>query len=103
MGNAAGRALPYKVGAPVDGLRYAASSVWAVTEGTPTSEPTAAQAPGQALHTNVLIFRLEKKGAAAGDVALAQNALKRMKMLRHPYVLRWLVRRCGSVARGRDM
>ena len=88
MGNASGRALPYKVGAPVAGLRHA--SIWVVTEGTPTVE-SATQQPGQSLSSGVLIFRLEKKGAAPGDLALAQNALKRMKMLRHPYVLRWLV------------
>ena len=98
MGNASGKQLPYKVGAPVEGLRYASSSIWTLSEGTPTAEPSTIQAPGQALHSNVLIFRLEKKGAAASDIALAQNTLKRLKMLRHPYVLRLLVCKLPTAA-----
>jgi hypothetical protein len=39
-----------------------------------------------------LIFRHDKKGARAVDTACAQNALKRMRSLRHPYILKLLVR-----------
>ena len=43
-----------------------------------------------------LIFRHDKKGARAVDTACAQNALKRMRSLRHPYILKLLVRACGQ-------
>ena len=42
-----------------------------------------------------LIFRHDKKGARAVDTACAQNALKRMRSLRHPYILKLLVRPQG--------
>ena len=41
---------------------------------------------------STLIFRHDKKGARPMDTLCAQNALKRMRSLRHPYILKLLVR-----------
>ena len=93
MGNAAGRALPYTAGAPVTGfLQGPGVGVWtAVFDGAPSSPAAsdAQSAPGQVHHAKVAIFRFDKR-ARPGDLPLAQNAMRRLKMLRHPYVLRFV-------------
>lgn len=109
MGNLAGKALPYAPGAPVGGFKYG-SDTWTVLEGTPTAEPSAtAPVPGQALYRSVLIHKFDKRAAAAGNInpssgkpevphdalEAVRNAMRRLKMLRHPYVLRFVVRGGG--------
>lgn len=91
MGNAAGRALPYTAGAPVAGfIPGPGVGVWsAVVEGTPSSAPAPDAPPGQTYHSKVTIFRFDKRVRPA-DLPLAQNALRRLKMLRHPYILRFV-------------
>jgi hypothetical protein len=93
MGNAAGRSLPYTPGLPIPGLRNAPGAWSAVLEGTPSSaQPDAASAvPGQVYHARVNIFKFDKKAPRRPtDLALVQNALKRLKSLRHPYILRYV-------------
>lgn len=90
MGNAlGGKGLPYN---PEEKLQQRFTSIWDVRSGSSASDPL----------SKVTIFTFDKRGGAggaagstpvamaarAGDVALAQNALKRMKSLRHPYVLK---------------
>ena len=53
------------------------SDIWQIYEGTDGA---------------TLIFRHEKKGARPLDTACAQNALKRLRTMRHPYILKLLVR-----------
>ena len=91
MGNASGRALPFKPGAPITGFKFG-SSPWAVLEGTPTADPSSGPPlPGHTLFSTVTIFKADKKGIAAYDLTMAQNALKRLKMLKHPNILRIIV------------
>jgi hypothetical protein len=90
MGNSAAKGLPYTAGAAVPGLRHA--SVWhTVCEGSGVSDPA----------QRVVLFRHDKRAAGAGggaggamsrDTDLAVNALKRLRMLRHPYILKFVVR-----------
>jgi len=62
-----------------------------VLEGTPSSSAAAdaPSTPGQTHHSRVTIFRFDKR-ARPSDLPLAQNAMRRLKMLRHPYVLRFV-------------
>ena len=100
MGNAAGRALPFKAGAPIAGFKNSCAP-WTCVEGTPTGDPSSSPAlPGQTLFSTVTIFKAEKKGLAPHDLAMAQNALKRLKMLKHPCILRVIVSEGQQSRRG---
>lgn len=83
---ATGSAMAYTVGGAAEGLD--GDPVWELHEGTSTATGDAAT-----------VF-VHKKTAPPGTApapgsatALAQNAVKRLKMLRHPNFLRILVRR----------
>ena len=83
MGNTAGKALPYTpTKEKVTGFRY--NQVFEVLEGISTADPS----------TRVLIFRHDKKSSLSRpvDTLCAQNALKRLRMMRHPHVLKFIVR-----------
>ena len=83
MGNSATK-LPYNPGTKrVTGYKHY-DGIWQVFVGD----------DGQ-----TLIFRHDKKGAKPQDTACAQNALKRLRSLRHPYILKLLVRALGTAAR----
>lgn len=84
MGNVTGKALPYTPGSLLEGLRY--KSIWNVYDGHTTGDPNA----------KVLVWRFEKKNAPTHGISMASNALKRLKSLRHPYVLKLIVS-CGSI------
>jgi hypothetical protein len=92
MGNAGGKALPFTPGLPVSGTGRLPGAWTSVLDGTPTNaQPDGTAAPGQVYHARVNIFKLDKKSPVrTADLALAQNALKRIKMMRHPYVLRYI-------------
>ena len=76
MGNSATK-LPYNPGTKrVTGYKHY-DGIWQVFVGD----------DGQ-----TLIFRHDKKGAKPQDTACAQNALKRLRSLRPPYILKLLVR-----------
>lgn len=105
VGNIAGKALPYAPGAPITGFKHG-SGIWSVREGAPTADASAAPSvPGKELYRSVIMHKYDKKAAAVSHVNqstgkpevppheldAAKNAMKRMKMLRHPYVLRYLV------------
>ena len=83
MGNASGKALPFTPQNRVDSFRHA--SVWQVYDGVSTSDA----------NSRVLIFRHDKRSNPPPrpiDTACAQNALKRLRMMRHPHVLKFIVR-----------
>ncbi len=94
MGNAAAKGLPFAQGAAVGGYRF--RSPFAVFEGAGTGQsagpPTGAPATSAAVD-RVLLFRFDKRSPSVrpGDLELAQNALRRLRMLRHPYVLKYIV------------
>lgn len=83
MGNASGKALPFTPQNRVDGFRH--PSVWQVYDGVSTADA----------HARVLIFRHDKKSSPPPrpiDTLCAQNSLKRLRMMRHPHVLKFIVR-----------
>jgi len=108
MGNSATKGLPFTQGSSVP-LRHS-STVFSCFEGvdisvpslpstsssgsvTSTSSPSSASTSGG----SVLLFRYDKpkpgttsSSRGVDSLALAQNALRRLKMLRHPYVLRYI-------------
>jgi len=110
MGNA--KSLPCTAGPPITGFRY--PSIWQVLEGIPTPEQsTAPLGYGQAPYRSFLVHKFDKKAAAAShtnaagkpevpplQLEQAKNAMRRMKMLRHPYILRFVVRGCVGWVRG---
>ncbi len=89
MGNAAAKGLPFVQGPAVAGYRFRSSLT--VFDGTGTGQSAT---PTSAAVDRVLLFRFDKRSPAArpGDLDLAQNALKRLRMLRHPSVLKYIVR-----------
>ncbi len=94
MGNTAAKGLPFTQGAAVGGLRF--RSPFTVFEGTGTGGAASTGPPGapsSAATDRVLLFRFDKRSPAArpGDLELSQNALKRLRMLRHPHVLKYIV------------
>jgi hypothetical protein len=95
MGNAGGKALPFTPSSKrADEKLNFVSTIWTIWEST----------DGVAL-----IFRHDKKGARSQDTACAQNSLKRLRAMRHPFVLKFLVRlvisaaASGCTARRHDM
>ena len=110
MGNTSSKGLPFTQGVSIP-LRHG-STVFSCFEGidtstpsapssassgggTPTSGPSSASVSGG----SVLLFRYDKPkpGSSSSSSSrgvdgtlLAQNALRRLKMLRHPYVLRYV-------------
>ena len=75
MGNSSAK-LPYTPSSrKITSFRHPAS-IWTIYEGTDGA---------------TLIFRHEKKGAKPLDTVCAQNALKRLRTMRHPYILKLLV------------
>lgn len=77
MGNSAVKSLPYTAGEAVQ----SSGGVFNVYEGVSTSDASA----------KALVWKFDKK-VQSGRLTLAQNALKRLRMMRHPYVLKFLVR-----------
>lgn len=75
MGNSSTK-LPYTPSSKkITSFRHPAN-IWTIYEGTDGA---------------TLIFRHEKKGAKPLDTVCAQNALKRLRTMRHPYILKLLV------------
>ena len=73
MGNA-GSAVPYDIGDECEQFRWMR---WKMFEGVSKSEGA----------NKVSVFRFEKGGAPPEDVAMAQNAMKRLKTLKFPHML----------------
>lgn len=101
MGNTAGKSLPYRPLTDSDGggaaqvsLRHSGGAGWTVLQGCGTGVGAPAAGSGAAAppdrHTLVTIFSFDKKAAGAGGArsALAANAAKRLRSLRHPHILR---------------
>lgn len=103
MGNLAGKALPCTAGPPITGFKNG-SGIWQVLEGIPTeASANAVPHPGQSMYRSFLVYKYDKKQAAGANVNqagkpevppaeldAAKNAIRRLKMLRHPYVLRFI-------------
>jgi len=108
MGNTTSKGLPFTQGASVP-LRHG-STVFSCFEGVDTSSPSVQSAaasgsgtpnPGSSSASvsggSVLLFRYDKPKPGSSSSSrgvdgtqLAQNSLRRLKMLRHPYVLRYI-------------
>jgi hypothetical protein len=80
MGNAGSAAFPYLLEENVVET-FVKPPIWNVRHGTKKS------GGGE-----VTVFQLEKKDAGVDQLQLAQRCLKRMKTLRHPNILQFLVR-----------
>lgn len=109
MGNSAAKGLPYTQGAPIGSPRF--RSPFTIYEGVSTnpssssSSTNSSSTGSSSLSTTnspdkVLLFRYDKRSINSGnnnswgnnaDTALAQNALKRLRMLRHPNVVKFIV------------
>ena len=103
MGNSATKGLPYTQGPAIGAGRF--RSPFTIYEGTSTNTPSTTSAPipsssssSTGNNDKVLLFRYDKRTnntnnswANNADTALAQNALKRLRMLRHPNVLKFIV------------
>lgn len=102
MGNL--KSLPCTAGAPIPGFKHG-PGLFQVLEGIPTDAArSATPQPGQLVYSSYLVYKFDKRAAAAGNVSpasgkpevppvdleAAKNAVRRLKMLRHPYVLRVL-------------
>jgi hypothetical protein len=103
MGNAAGKSLPFTQGAPVGGLRV--RSPWSVFEGASTGGAGGggggAGAGGAAASDGkVLLFRYDKRTGSPRDADMVANALRRLRSLRHPSILKFLVSGGGARAEG---
>jgi SCY1-like protein 1 len=112
MGNSATKGLPFTQGSSVplrhsstvfscfEGIDISASSI-SSTSSTGSVTSTSASSSASTSGGSVLLFRYDKpkpgtttssssSSRGVDGLALAQNALRRLKMLRHPYVLRYI-------------
>lgn len=68
--------FPYEIGEPVDAV---SETIWSIHDGR-------AKADG----SKVSVFVVDAKHASPEQLAAARNAIKRLRTLRHPSVLRYI-------------